>query len=183
MEAIKAIPDGIRLSHWWEQNGVTRSTAYALLAIAEVKPEPRRLPGGGKPVSWLSPDDMQRLEPLVDRLKAGESLAQLSQTTQNSTGLSRTPSQTIQDGFDLSGIVPWLPPTPSDPLAIPRALLDASQLGWISTSELAAVLGLAPSTLRSWQNGRPPRPGYRLEKRKDGAAVWWKVCVVPSDPG
>lgn len=52
---------------------------------------------------------------------------------------------------------------------------------WLSTPELAALLGMAPGTVRGWPSGHCPRPGFELERRKDGASVWWKVCDAP-DP-
>jgi hypothetical protein len=35
-----------------------------------------------------------------------------------------------------------------------------------------AILVLT-TTVRSWSTGHHPRPGFELERRKDGAAVWW----------
>jgi len=56
-------------------------------------------------------------------------------------------------------------------------LAEAAQLGaWLSGQELARLLGVAPGTVRSWSTGHRPRPGFELEPRKDGAAVWWKVA-------
>jgi len=67
-------------------------------------------------------------------------------------------------------------PPPPDPLAVARGLAEAADLGaWLSTPELAALLGMAPGTVRSWSTGHRPRPGFELERRKDGASVWWKV--------
>ena len=57
-----------------------------------------------------------------------------------------------------------------------RGLAEAAQLGaWLSGQELARLLGVAPCTVRSWSTGHYPRPGFELERRKDGAAVWWRV--------
>jgi hypothetical protein len=72
------------------------------------------------------------------------------------------------------------PPPPPDPLAVARGLAEAAQLGaWLSGQELARLLGVAPGTVRSWSTGHRPRPGFELERRKDGAAVWWRVVVAP----
>jgi hypothetical protein len=66
-------------------------------------------------------------------------------------------------------------PTP-DPLAVARGLAEAADLGaWLNTVELAALLGVAVGTPRSWESGHSPRPGFELERRKDGAYVWWLV--------
>lgn len=68
------------------------------------------------------------------------------------------------------------PPPPADPLAVARGLAEAAELGaWLSGQELAQLLGVAPGTVRSWSTGHRPRPGFELERRKDGAAVWWRV--------
>jgi hypothetical protein len=71
------------------------------------------------------------------------------------------------------------PPPPADPLAVARGLADAAALGaWLSGQELARLLGVAPGTVRSWSTGHRPRPGFELERRKDGAAVWWRIAAV-----
>jgi hypothetical protein len=68
------------------------------------------------------------------------------------------------------------PPAPVDPLAVARGLAEASALGaWLSTPELAQLLGMAPGTVRGWSTGHRPRPGYTLERRKEGTALWWRV--------
>ena len=68
------------------------------------------------------------------------------------------------------------PPPPADPLAVARGLAEAAELGaWLTTPELARLLGMAPATVRSWSTGHRPRPGFELERRKDGGAVWWRV--------
>lgn len=70
-----------------------------------------------------------------------------------------------------------VPPTAvPDPLAVARGLAEAAALGaWLSTPELAQLLGMAPGTVRGWRTGHPPRPGFVLERRKEGAALWWRV--------
>ena len=32
-----------------------------------------------------------------------------------------------------------------------------------------------PILARSWSSGHRPRPGFELERLKDGAPVWWRV--------
>jgi hypothetical protein len=69
------------------------------------------------------------------------------------------------------------PPPPPDPLSVARGLVEAAELGaWLSVAELARLLGVAPGTVRGWSSGHQPRPGFQLERRKDGAAVWWRVA-------
>jgi hypothetical protein len=63
-----------------------------------------------------------------------------------------------------------------DPLAVARGLAEAAALGaWLSTPELAQLLGMAPGTVRGWGTGHRPRPGFALERRKEGNALWWRV--------
>lgn len=67
-----------------------------------------------------------------------------------------------------------------DPLAVARGLAEAAALGaWLSTPELAQLLGVAPGTVRGWSTGHRPRPGFVLERRKQGAALWWRVRPEP----
>jgi len=71
------------------------------------------------------------------------------------------------------------PQPPADPLAVARGLAEAADLGaWLSGAELAQLLGMAPGTVRGWSDGHSPRPGFLLERRKDGAAVWWRVTAA-----
>jgi len=70
---------------------------------------------------------------------------------------------------------------PADPLAVPRALQEASEMGaWLSNRELADLLGMSPATVRGWADGHTPRPGFRLERKTDHG-VWWKVVTDGSD--
>jgi hypothetical protein len=66
---------------------------------------------------------------------------------------------------------------PADPLAVPRALQEASELGaWLSTRELADLVRMAPGTVRGWRDGHSPRPGFRLVRKTDHG-VWWQVVT------
>ena len=73
------------------------------------------------------------------------------------------------------------PPPPADPLAVARGLAEAADLGaWLTTAELARLLGVARGTVGSWDSGHRPRPGFKLERKKEGTpnrggAVWWRV--------
>jgi hypothetical protein len=70
---------------------------------------------------------------------------------------------------------------PADPLAVPRALQEASELGaWLSTKELAELVRMAPATVRGWGEGHTPRPGFRLVRKTD-RGVWWKVVTDGSN--
>jgi len=53
---------------------------------------------------------------------------------------------------------PPLPPV--DPLTVSRGLADAADLGaWLTTAELAQLLGKAPGPVLTWRNGRIPTGG------------------------
>ena len=63
-----------------------------------------------------------------------------------------------------------------EPLAVPRALAEAADAGhWLSTTELAMVLGVHRSTVGRWVDGDSPRPGYQLQRRKGSRSDWWLV--------
>jgi hypothetical protein len=102
-----------------------------------------------------------------------------SKGPRRSAGLSVTAPTAGSDGLAaLAQLAAALspPPPPADPLAVARGLAEAAELGaWLSGQELAQLLGVAPGTVRSWSTGHRPRPAFELERRKDGAAVWWRV--------
>ncbi len=65
----------------------------------------------------------------------------------------------------------------ADPLAVPRALQEAAEMGaWLSTRELADLLAMSPATVRGWGDGHAPRPGFRLARKTD-RPVWWRVIT------
>lgn len=65
---------------------------------------------------------------------------------------------------------------PHDPLSRPEALARAADAGhWLSTAELADVVGMAAGSVRSWSTGHSPRPGFEVERRKERNGVWWRV--------
>jgi hypothetical protein len=80
---------------------------------------------------------------------------------------------------------------PADPLAVPDALARAAAAGhWLTPAELGALLGLKGKAPSEWEDGRQPRPGYRLErqqaaprppkpgaKRSRAEPVWWRVVA------
>jgi hypothetical protein len=69
------------------------------------------------------------------------------------------------------------PAPAADPLAVPRALAEAADAGhWLSTGELAQLVGMHRSTVGRWEDGHCPRPGFRLQRRKDAGSVWWLVA-------
>jgi hypothetical protein len=78
----------------------------------------------------------------------------------------------------LAAMVAAMRPEPAaDPLAVPRALAEAADGGhWLSTGELAQLVGMHRSTVGRWEDGHCPRPGFRLQRRKDAGSVWWLVA-------
>lgn len=49
----------------------------------------------------------------------------------------------------LAQLAAAMPPPPPDPLAVSRALAEAADLrAWLSTRDLAALLGVSASTIR-----------------------------------
>lgn len=179
MESANAIAelDAIRLSDWIEASNLSRSTAYELLKLLQIEPEPRRVPTSRKPVSHLSSDQLQQLHPWVMELQRGATLPQIRERLGQ--------LQTIQDNNPgPSAIVPVDPMAalaaalqpPADPLRRAKALADAAELGVaLSTAEMADVLGMAVGTVRGLPDGHQPRPGFTLRRQKAGNAVWWMV--------
>ena len=195
--------DGIRLTDWIEQAGLSRSTAYELLKLLGIEPEARRVPTSRKPVSHLSGEQIEQLLPWVQEVQRGATLPQIRdrlgriQTVpddrpgQLDTIPDNSPGQNQIVPVDLVTALAAIASQqqqPVDPLRCARALAEAAQLGVaLSASELAGVLGLSPATVSSWPDGHSPRPGFVLRRQKAGAAVWWSVDrpgqtqIVPVD--
>jgi hypothetical protein len=185
MESTHAIAqlDAMRLSDWIDATGLSRSTAYELLRLLQIEPEARRVPSSRKPVSHLTADQLEQLQPWAQQLASGATLPQIrDRLGQSDTVPDNSPKQ--------CGIVPADQLTaalvaiasqqqqapPVDPLRCARALAEAAELGVaLSSAELAGVLGMSPATVSSWPDGHSPRPGFTLRRQKAGAAVWWLV--------
>ena len=185
MESTHAIAtvDAVRLSDWIDSSGLSRSTAYELLKLLGIEPEARKVPTSRKPVSHLTTEQMELIEPWAAELRRGATLPQLrDRLGQIQTIQDDDPGQSeIVPAADpgLSQIIPALAAAlqqPSDPLRRARALAEAADLGVpLSNGELAEVVGMAPATVSSWPDGHSPRPGFTLRRQKVGAAVWWTV--------
>lgn len=197
MESIHAIAelDAIRLSDWIEATRLSRSTAYELLKLLQIEPEARRVPTSRKPVSHLSAEQIQKLQPWAAQLASGATLPQIRERLgQNDTIPDDRPGQSQIVPADqltaaLAAIVSQQQtPPPADPLRTAKALAEAAELGVaLSTAELAGVLGMAVGTVRGLPDGHCPRPGFILHREKAGNAVWWLVDrpgrnqTVPAD--
>ena len=75
-DAISVL-DGLRLSDWIEQSGISRSRAYELLKVLNIELESRRVPGSRKPVSFLSNEDLELLNPLAQQMASGLTLTEI----------------------------------------------------------------------------------------------------------
>lgn len=185
MESTHAIAtvDAVRLSDWIDSSGLSRSTAYELLKLLGIEPEARKVPTSRKPVSHLTTEQMELIEPWAAELRRGATLPQLrDRLGQIQTIPDDDPGQSeIVPAADpgLSQIIPALAAAlqqPSDPLRRARALAEAADLGVpLSNGELAEVVGIAPRTINKWVDGHSPRPGFILRRQKIGGAVWWTV--------
>ena len=197
MESIHAIAelDAIRLSDWIEATGLSRSTAYELLKLLGIEPEARRVPTSRKPVSHLSAEQIQQLQPWAAELAGGATLPQIRERLGRSDSvrddrpgqIQTVPAdQLVAALAAIAGQQQQAPP--ADPLHTAKALAEAAELGVaLSTSELAGVLGMAVGTVRGLPDGHTPRPGFTLRREKSGNAVWWLVerpgrnQTVPAD--
>ena len=205
-QAVEAVPDGQRLSDWHEQKRIPRTNAYGLLRLLAIVPEQRKVPGARKLVSWLSAEQIATLDPLADRLRDGATtLAKLQKELSGTVrhrpeGMEAGALASVPHNAEQSGIVPHSSasfgmealaqlaaalapaPVPLDPLTVPRRLAEAADLGaWLSTPELAAVVGMAPGTVRGWADGHTPRPGFVVARRREGSRTWWRVADAPAD--
>lgn len=199
-QAVEAVPDGQRLSDWHEDRGIPRTNAYGLLKLLGIKPDSRKVPDARKPVAWLSAEQIAALDPLAERLRDGATLAslqaqplreemlQLQDQLLSGTVRDRSAGAalaTVPHDAGLSGMealaqlaAALSPAAAPDPLTVPRRLAEAAELGaWLTTPELAAVVGKAPGTVRGWSSGHSPRPGFVVEHRKEGGSVWWRVIA------
>ncbi|MBM5801520.1 MAG: hypothetical protein FJ077_11970 [Cyanobacteria bacterium K_DeepCast_35m_m2_023] len=169
--------DAIRLSDWIEASGLSRSTAYELLKLLQIEPEARRVPTSRKPVSHLSAEQIQQLQPWVMELQRGATLPQIRERLgQLQTIPDNNPGPSAIVPVDpMAALAAALQP-PADPLRRAKALADAAELGVaLSTAEMADVLGMAVATVRGLPDGHSPRPGFTLHRQKAGNAVWWMV--------
>ena len=192
-DAISVL-DGLRLSDWIEQSGISRSRAYELLKVLNIELESRRVPGSRKPVSFLSNEDLELLNPLAQQMASGLTLTEIKRriTVPNSPASSEMVVQNNPGPSELSipqleQIIEFLAPAAPapDPLVLARRLKEASQLGVPLSNQEMNVLGRSEMK-PSMHGGTEPRPGFRLERQKHDGKPFWTVPgsfrIVPSHP-
>ena len=100
-------------------------------------------------------------------------------TARNRQAAMTAPAASSEAMLAFAGMLASLQQPPvvePQPLAVPRALAEAADAGhWLSTNELALLLGVSRSTLKPDKDGHSPRPGFQLQRRKDSGSVWWLV--------
>ena len=184
----QTVLDGLRLSDWIEQAGISRSAGYELLKLTQIEPEPRKVPGSRKPVSHLTPEQLTVLEPLARQLADGATMTQIRQQLGQSGTVSNNPGPSgivPANSPKQSGIVPAdlaqlftamseARKEPADPLALARRLADAASLGVaLTNSEMAQVLGRA--SIGPKQDGSSPRPGFTIHRQEHNGTPFWSV--------
>jgi hypothetical protein len=152
-----AVPDGMRLSDWWTSRDVPRSTAFRLLRAAGIEPAKVRAPGSQSPVSFLSAAQLEVLDNLVARLKAGATLTSIEGILARRSSRPE-PSQDVEVADDE-------PPGPELLLARLQAAQLAIATGLpLSTAEIAWLLGARP--------GGPAVTRGRVTARRHARNVW-----------
>ena len=184
----ETVLDGLRLSDWIEQVGISRSAGYELLKVTQIEPEPRKIPGSRKPVSHLTPEQLVILQPLAQQLADGATMPQIKQqleqsgTVSNSSGSSGiVPSNSSkQSGIipaDLNQLLTVMSEArkePVDPLALAKRLAEAASLGVpLTNGEMAQVLGRA--SIGPKQDGSSPRPGFTIHRQEHNGTPFWSV--------
>jgi transposase len=184
----QTVLDGLRLSDWMEQMGISRSAGYELLKLTGIEPEPRKVPGSRKPVSHLTQEQMAILQPLAQQLADGATMTQIKQQLEQSgtvSNSSRSSGMVSTNSPKQSGIVPAdlvqlftamseARKEPVDPLALAKRLAEAASLGVpLTNGEMAQVLGRA--SIGPKQDGSSPRPGFTIHRQEHNGTPFWIV--------
>jgi hypothetical protein len=132
------VDSAVRFSSWYEEKGLSRSTAFRLLSISGIEPEKRRVEGSRSPVSFLSGDQQQKLDFLALELKNGKTLPELESRIVKAQDVSRSPESAPEEA----------PLTkPSHLLQRLQALELAQRTGLgLSTAEVSWLLGVRPGS-------------------------------------
>lgn len=154
--------------------GVTSNTVSRRLAYLGIKP----IRQGN--FRYLTAEQLDLAEQLQQHVLSGKPMEAFPKPDGETTAIARRSSSKKEESDTMAlvaAMAAQLAP-PADPLASARRLKEAADLGvWLTNAELAAVLGLAESTLRDKSHDYSPRPGFALERRQDekGGAIWWRV--------
>ena len=97
----ETVLDGLRLSDWIEQVGISRSAGYELLKVTQIEPEPRKVPGSRKPVSHLTPEQLVILQPLAQQLADGATMPQIKQQLEQSGTGPKQDGSSPRPGFTI----------------------------------------------------------------------------------
>ena len=174
MQTIDVIPSGMqRFTEWFRSNGVSRSTAFQLLKLLDIEPIKRKVPDSKKPASFLTPQHISELSETVQLLNNGHSMADL----QKLKGEAREESAIVP--APSAAVVPApseTVPVKLEPLATPRALAEAADLGVpLSNAEMAALLGYTSGEVDEMWDNDCPRPGFVLRRSVHRRKVFWTV--------
>ena len=155
--ALTPAVDGIRFSDWFEREGVSRTTAFALLKLARITPESRRVSGSARSVHFLNAAQEAVLQSLVDRMRTGASLGQLQAEAESA--MVAVESRTVRDDPDPSPPLPLLTRLQAVDLAVATGAP-------VTTAEVRQLLGATPGS------GAGVVVRGRVQARRMGRNCW-----------
>jgi len=134
---VTAIP----LSTWWESRGIARATAFRLVKMAGIKPEPLKVPTSRAPVSGITSEQVAILDQLAQRLQDGATLSRLEAELSTAIVAASSPAETVSD----------------DPGPVAAAMDAGPLLARLEAGERAIRTGLPLSTPEvTWILGARP---------------------------
>jgi hypothetical protein len=132
--------DRLTLSQWYDSRGIARATAFRLLKVAGITPHKMKVPGSRAPVSALDAAMVAALDGLADRLREGESMAQLEAAA--ATALAPVaPSEPVSDSLEPSSGGPDAGALLERMAVAEKAIATGFPL---TTAQVAWVLGARP---------------------------------------
>jgi hypothetical protein len=152
--------DRVPLSHWYESRGIARATAFRLVKVAGITPHKIKVPGGRAPVSALDPAMVTALDALSDRLRAGESMAQLEASSTRAITVTE-PSETVSDDHQDQPVATDAAALLQRLQAIELAIATGAPL---STADVSMLLGARP--------GGPVVTRARVTATRHGRNLW-----------
>lgn len=152
--------DRIPLSQWYESRGIARATAWRLVKVAGITPHKIKVPGVRAQVAGLDQPMMAALDALSDRLRSGESMAQLEASSTRAITVSSA-SEAISDGLPEQ-------PAATDAAALLQRLqaidLAIATGAPLSTADVSMLLGARP--------GGPVVTRARVTATRHGRNLW-----------